>query len=131
MRIRAQSVVEVFLKIRPDIIQLNALDRPGTVEDIRTATRSELNKIVDFWKLDNVEIIADAIDRKNILSYREDIETAILETIFRRPCTVNDLSQIIGTNTKEVNKYLDVLEAEGEVEIKRQKRGLFYQNKND
>ncbi len=124
------SLKKAILKIRPDLVQLNALDRPGIVDDIRTATQSELKKIVDFWKLDNVEIIAAAINRKSILSYRKDIETAILETIFRRPCTVNDLAQIIGSNTKEVNKYLDVLEAEGRVEVNRQKRGLFYQHKN-
>jgi wyosine [tRNA(Phe)-imidazoG37] synthetase (radical SAM superfamily) len=124
------SLKKAILKIRPDLVQLNALDRPGIVDDIRTATQSELKKIVDFWKLDNVEIIAAAINRKSILSYRKDIETAILETIFRRPCTVNDLAQIIGSNTKEVNKYLDVLEAEGRVEVNRQKRGLFYQRKN-
>lgn len=124
------SLKKAILKIRPDLVQLNALDRPGIVDDIRTATQSELKKIVDFWELDNVEIIAAAINRKSILSYRKDIETAILETIFRRPCTVNDLAQIIGSNTKEVNKYLDVLEAEGRVEVNRQKRGLFYQHKN-
>lgn len=122
---------EAFLKIRPDMIQVNTLDRPGSIDGIRAATRSELKNIVDLWELDNVEIIADAIDRKNVLSYRKDIETAILETIFRRPCTVNDLAKIIGANIKEVNKYLDVLEEEGKVETKRQERGLFYQHKND
>lgn len=122
---------EAFLKIRPDMIQINTLDRPGSIDGIRAATRSELKNIVDLWELDNVEIIADAIDRKNVLSYRKDIETAILETIFRRPCTVNDLAKIIGANIKEVNKYLAVLEEEGKVETKRQERGLFYQHKND
>lgn len=122
---------EAFLKIRPDLIQLNTLDRPGTIDDFRAATRSELKRIIGFWKLDNVEIIAAPIDRKKILSYRKDIETAILETIYRRPCTVNDLVKILGMKINEVNKYLDVLDAEKKVEINRQKRGLFYQLKNN
>lgn len=52
------------MKINPDSIQLNTLDRPGTIDNIRAATRNELQKIVDFWALDNVEIIASAPDRK-------------------------------------------------------------------
>ena len=118
---------EAFIKTQPDIIQLNTIDRPGNVEDLRPASRNELKRIVDFWKLDNVEIIAAAINRKKIPAYREDTETAILETIYRRPCTVSDLAQILGRNKNEVNKYLDVLEAENKIKSKRQKRGLFYQ----
>ncbi len=122
---------DAFLQIQPDIIQLNSLDRPGTIDDIRAATRTELKRIVDFWEMDHVEIIATTIKRKKILSYRKDFESAILETLARRPCTIEDLSEILGSHINEVNKYLDVLEAEDKVEIKRQKRGLFYQFKNN
>jgi wyosine [tRNA(Phe)-imidazoG37] synthetase (radical SAM superfamily) len=120
---------EAFEKIRPDSIQLNTLDRPGTISDIRAACKVELQQIADYWKLDNVSIIAAAPDRKKIKSYREDIETAILETIFRRPCTSDDLSKILGLHINEINKYLDVLEADDKIGTTRQKRGLFYQIK--
>jgi len=121
---------EAFIKIQPDSIQLNTIDRPGTNDELRPATRNELKRIVDFWKLDNLEIIAAAINRKKIPAYRADTETAILETIYRRPCTVSDLAKILGRNTNEVNKYLDVLEAENKIKSKRQKRGFFYQKNN-
>jgi wyosine [tRNA(Phe)-imidazoG37] synthetase (radical SAM superfamily) len=120
---------EVFEKIRPDSIQLNTLDRPGVILDIRAATKIELQQIADYWNLNNVEIIAAAPERKDIKSYREDIETAILETIFRRPCTLNDLAKILGLHINEVNKYLDVLEADHKIKSVRQERGLFYQIK--
>ncbi|MBN2571119.1 MAG: radical SAM protein [Ignavibacteriales bacterium] len=121
---------KAILKINPDIVQLNTLDRPGTVADLRSATREELQRIIDFWKLDNVEIIAAAPERKNILSYRHDIETAIVETISRRPCTLDDLTKILGIHINEINKYLDVLESENKIETVRQERGVFYQAKN-
>jgi wyosine [tRNA(Phe)-imidazoG37] synthetase (radical SAM superfamily) len=121
---------EVFEKIRPDSIQLNTLDRPGAISDIRAATKIELQQIADYWNLDNVEIIASAPERKDIKSYREDIETAILETIFRRPCTLNDLAKILGLHINEINKYLDVLEADHKIKSVRQERGLFYQIKH-
>lgn len=120
------ALKEAFLKINPDEIQLNTLDRPGTVENIREATRKELEDVVNFWNLDKVKIIAAAPNRKKIISYREDMESAILETIKRRPCTLDDLHKILGLHRNEINKYLDVLEDEGRISSIKEKRGLFY-----
>ena len=116
-------------KIEPDSIQLNTLDRPGTVSKIKAASRMELQRIINFWKLDNAEIIAAAPERKEIKSYREDTETAILETIARRPSTLDDLTKILGLHINEINKYLDVLEADNKIKTVRQSRGNFYQIK--
>jgi wyosine [tRNA(Phe)-imidazoG37] synthetase (radical SAM superfamily) len=113
--------------IEPDCIQLNTLDRPGTVPGIRAATREELKQILEFWQLENAEIIAGAEERKQTGAFRRDVESAILETIVRRPCTLDDLTQILGLHKNEVNKYLDVLQTEGKIEPVRQDRGIFYQ----
>ena len=114
-------------KIAPDRIQLNTLDRPGTVATIRAATSDELRSILAFWDLPNAEIIAKPVDRKKLLSFRKDTESAILETIARRPCTLADLSTILGLHVNEINKYLDVLEADGKIRVIKQQRGFFYQ----
>jgi len=124
------ALKNAFIKIQPDHIQINTLDRPGTVADIHAANHKDLIKIIDYWKLDNVEIIASAPERKNIQSYRKDAETAILGTISRRPCTLDDLVKILGLHINEINKYLDVLEAEEKIETVRQERGVFYQIKH-
>jgi len=124
------ALKNAFEQIMPDQIQLNTLDRPGTVNNVQRASMEYLEKVIDFWQLPNVEIIAAAPERKYIQSYRKDAEMAILETIARRPCTVDDLVKILGQHTNEINKYLDVLEAEGKVEPVRQERGIFYQIKN-
>ena len=121
------ALKKAFEQIKPDLIQLNTLDRPGTVVDIHPASHKNLQKIIDFWELPNVEIIAAATERKNIQSYRKDAESAILGTITRRPCTVDDLVKILGLHINEINKYLDVLEAEGKIETIWQDRGIFYQ----
>lgn len=80
-----------IVKINPDSIQLNTLDRPGTVADLIPLSKVELQEIVDYWNLPVAEIIASAPERTAIESYSGDIETAILETIARRPCTLDDL----------------------------------------
>ncbi|MDZ7859345.1 MAG: radical SAM protein [Candidatus Krumholzibacteriota bacterium] len=120
---------KAFEKIKPDRVQLNTLDRPGAVTGLKPAPREQLELISDFWKLDNVEIIAKPIERKEKKSYRPDTESAILETIRRRPCTLKDLSEILGLHINEVNKYLDVLEGEGRIETVEQQRGAFYKLK--
>ncbi len=122
---------EAILKIQPNKVQLNTLDRPGILDDLRPASNVELKEILDLWQLENAEIIAKAPGRKNISSYRKDAEEAILETIQRRPCTLDDLSTILGLHINEVNKYLDVLEAENKVKVTRQERGLFYGIQHD
>lgn len=114
-------------KISPNQVQLNTLDRPGPVSHIRAATSEELQRIIRFWQLDNISIIAKASDRKKMVAYRKDVEGAILETIVRRPCTLEDLTNILGLHANEVNKYLDVLEADKKVSVTHQARGQFYQ----
>jgi wyosine [tRNA(Phe)-imidazoG37] synthetase (radical SAM superfamily) len=125
-----KELKKAIVKINPDSVQLNTLDRPGTVPDLRGATREELQRIIDLWELDNVEIIAASSQRKNISSYRNDIETAITETIARRPCTLDDLTKILGLHVNEINKYLDVLETDKKIETVQQERGVFYQKIN-
>ncbi len=44
---------KAIIKIKSDSIQLNTLDRPGTVSNLKGAIKEELQEIVDFWKLDN------------------------------------------------------------------------------
>lgn len=124
---------KIILKIKADSVQLNTLDRPGTIANLRGASREELQKIADQWQLEGIEIIAASPHRKNIQSYREDAETAIVQTLARRPCTLDDLTKILGMHINEVNKYLDVLDAENKIETMHQERGLFYQlrNKNE
>ena len=122
-----KELEQKIAEINPDSIQLNTLDRPGAVADLHSATREELEKIKGLWKFKNVEIISSATQRKNIPSYRSDAETAILETISRRPCTIEDLIKILGIHINEINKYLAVLEEEKKIETIRQERGVFYQ----
>ncbi len=117
-------------RIKPDAVQLNTLDRPGTVPGLRGASLYELERIVERWHLDNVSIISAAVERKKNKSYRSDIRMAILETISRRPCTLDDLTSILGLHVNEINKYLDVLDSEEEIEVIQEKRGVFYQLKN-
>lgn len=132
------ALKEAIQSIRPDRIQLNTLDRPGVVDGLRAATRRELEQIVEDWDLEDsswdgkvleVEIVVPASERHHTTAYRTDTEAAILETISRRPCTLEDIQQILGIHMNEINKYLGPLEEAGRIETTRQERGVFYQLK--
>ena len=125
--IRLKEAIE---KIKPDSVQLNTLDRPGTVEGLIPLLKDELQHIVDFLEFDNVEIIASQLQRTNISSYRGDVESAILETIARRPCTLDDLHRLLGIHINEINKYLGTLETEGKITTQSLERGVFYELKH-
>lgn len=122
-----KALVEAVKKIHPDRIQLNTLDRPGTKEGLLPAPMVQLEEIASSLEGMHVEIIAPPEERSQVKSYRSDVESAILETIIRRPCTLSDLAQILGLHVNEINKYLGVLEDEGKVETIKQERGVFYQ----
>lgn len=119
-----------ILKINPDSIQLNTLDRPGTLADLIPLSKNELQEIIDYWNLPMAEIIASAPERTAIESYSGDIETAILETIARRPCTLEDLHNFLGIHINEINKYLGTLEANNKIETVKLERGVFYELKH-
>ncbi len=122
-----EALKEAVRLIHPDRIQLNTLDRPGAVEGLLPARRSQLQEISEFLGMEQLEIIAPPEDRKQVKSYRTDVESVILETIARRPCTLVDLEKILGLHINEINKYLGVLEEKGKVETVEQERGTFYQ----
>lgn len=121
---------KVILQINPDSVQLNTLDRPGTVSNLRGATREELQKVVDFWQMDKVETIAKVKQADKTQSYRKDTKSAIIETVSRRPCTLADLIEILGVKSEEINTHLDALDAEGKLDRVEEKRGVFYQMKD-
>ncbi|WP_321298193.1 radical SAM protein [Marinifilum fragile] len=120
------ALKEIILKIKPDIVQLNTLDRPGTVANLRGATQDELKAVMDLWQLDNVRIIAKA-KQSTQTQFRSDTETAIKETISRRPCTVEDLITMLGLCEEEIDRCLGNLSSLKGFEKVEQERGVFYQ----
>lgn len=115
--------------ISPNRLQINTLDRPGTIEGIRPALAEELVEIKNKLNFRNTEIVAATPVKEESKAYREDTENAILDTIARRPCTVQDLRALLGIHIQAVNQYLEVLEAKGKITTEIKERGIFYRTK--
>lgn len=118
---------DAIVRINPNSVQLNTLDRPGTEDGLQPLSHQELQAIIDHWQLPNVEIIASVSERTGLESFNGDIESAILATIARRPCTLDDLHRLLGMHVNEINKYLGTLEAAKVIKTKHLERGTFYE----
>jgi wyosine [tRNA(Phe)-imidazoG37] synthetase (radical SAM superfamily) len=117
---------ETSHKIKPDLVQLNTLDRPGTENWVKSVSREKLKEISGFFKSIPVEIIAKTETRKQIQSFNQNIADQILETIKRRPCTDTELSKILNLHLNELNKYLSELIDNKVITSERKKRGIFF-----
>jgi wyosine [tRNA(Phe)-imidazoG37] synthetase (radical SAM superfamily) len=120
---------EAVEKIKPERVQLNSLDRPGTEYWVESTAREKLEKIADFFLPLPVEIIAKPLKKTPIKGFNQDIAGQILNTIRRRPCTTEDLREILNLKTNELNKYLNIFLAENKIESVKQDRGIFFKIK--
>ena len=118
---------EAIERINPELIQLNTLDRPGTMSGIEPASRLELEDVIKFLGFHNIEIIAKVDGDIKARIKREDVKAAVIETIHRRPCTKKDLLQILGVEKQVIDKVINSLEQEKTIVGKTRKRGVFYQ----
>jgi len=117
---------DAIRRIRPDRVQLNTLDRPGTEPWVRPVPLAELEAMIPRLGHPRVEVIARYRRRRDVAAFRPDLESTILETIARRPCTAEDLAAGLGIRPVELNKYLDILETERRIRAEIQDRGIFY-----
>ena len=117
---------DAIAEIRPDRVQLNALDRPGIFDWITTPTVGEMERIAGVLAFPGIEVVGGLPSRSDIPSFSQDVRESILGTIKRRPCTIDDLSRILGLHPNEVRKYIDPLLAEGLITEERETRGIFY-----
>ncbi len=118
---------KIILKINPDEIQLNSLDRPGALPGIVKAPRNLLESIKENWNLENVKIISTYPEIKEKLDISsKKLTNYILNTISRRPCTVQDIIQITGKEKNDVILSLDLLLEQKKIKLDLQERGAFY-----
>jgi wyosine [tRNA(Phe)-imidazoG37] synthetase (radical SAM superfamily) len=113
-------------RLQPDRVQLNTLDRPPAYPGIESADIALLEKIYAEWQDLPVEIIRRYKKREEILAFSLNLENSILNTIRRRPLTIEDLMDLTGRSRVELFKYLDVLEKEKRIKPQITGARIFY-----
>jgi len=115
-------------EIRPDLVQVNSLDRPSTEEWVEYTDKATLDRIAEILDGEVIGMPADIIEQE---SFREDTMERILSTIGRRPCTVEDLSKMVDLHLNELNKYLNYLTDTRKIYSEKGERGIFFRIKRD
>ncbi len=123
-------------KINPDRVQLNSLDRPGTESSVNKVTLEELERIAAKLDTNKVDIISRTaksiknVDKKiNSETSDEDqalIETRIIATVSRRPCTAEELALILNCRSERIQKVIAKMEKNGVLSSAEKERGRFY-----
>lgn len=124
-----EKMDEVIKKIKPEKVQLNTLDRPGVVSWIKPASDDSLKHISLLITHNNVEIAKKPAERLSSEVFSGDVSELILNTIKRRPCTLEDISEITALHINEINKYLGVLVEKNLISESSGERGVFYSAK--
>ncbi|PKN78478.1 MAG: radical SAM protein [Candidatus Cloacimonetes bacterium HGW-Cloacimonetes-1] len=123
-------LAEAINAIKPDEVQINSLDRPGTEDWVTAADPDTLKHVKKvFEKLTNskIEIIAKLKADPKIEVLDKDIVNNIKSILIRRPLTAEDLASTLNLHINEVSKILRQLSSEAKLSISRENRGVFYQ----
>jgi wyosine [tRNA(Phe)-imidazoG37] synthetase (radical SAM superfamily) len=121
-----EAIYKAIKRIAPDKVQLNSLDRPPAYDHVYPADMRTLEGIMEKWRDLPVEIIKRIHKRNEIRSFSRNLENNILNTISRRPITVEDLEALTGKKRLELFKYIDILEKEKKISHKIVEDKIFY-----
>ncbi len=116
-----------LMRIHPDKVQLNTLDRPPAYPGVEAADFSLLEKIRGQWPGLPVEIIKRANQREEIPAFSSNLENSLLNTIRRRPLTLDDLAALTAKEENELRRYLEILEKEKKIRPVIEGGRIFYQ----
>lgn len=112
--------------IRPDLIQLNYLDRPGTESWVSPPEPMLSGKIQEYFAEGGIPVEIIGFDKMIPFISQDKSTTLIDETLRRRPCTAEDIAQMTGISAPEVRKKLALMVQQGIVKAKSGERGIFY-----
>ncbi len=123
-----EEFVKVFNRIKVDKIQLNSLDRPAPCSWVEAMSMSRLEEIKEYFESFNfnVEIIKKYKNREDFSKYNENYEKLIINMLEKRPCTQDDLLNIVGISRDQLGTYLDILLKEKTIIAQIEERGIFY-----
>ncbi len=119
---------EAALRIAPDRVQLNTLDRPGPEPWVVPADRAALDRIASLLQPLPVEIIArkPASSTAMVMGCAESLNDRIVSLVRRRPCTVADLVAGLGASADVVNETVRKLQQRKVLTAEPRERGVFF-----
>jgi wyosine [tRNA(Phe)-imidazoG37] synthetase (radical SAM superfamily) len=128
--ISIKRFVEIIKKARPDKVQLNTLDRPGTVDWIEASDGENTMRFVrEIEPFVPVEAVGPFKYKSPAL--KRDMESAkverlIIDLIARRPSTLSDMVETFGVSEKIIKEALNNLLKSEKITSSISSRGEFF-----
>ena len=114
-------------RIEPDCVQLNTVTRPPAESFAVGIPMERLLQLAAMFD-PPAEVIADFKNVHKLAEFSADRQ-AFLDTLQRRPCSIDDISAGLGLHRNEVVKYVEDLAEEGLIEKTSVQNKLYYQAK--
>jgi len=112
--------------IRPDKIQINSIDRPGSEDWVEPSEHEKLLDIKEFFKPLDVEIIGKPANRQFADKHVSNVTKSIIAVLRRRPSTMEDLCTSLGADAATVKKTVEAMMEAGMIAVAKLERGEFY-----
>ncbi len=126
-----EAIRKAVIRIKPDKVQLNSLDRPGTEKWVRKACDAEILPFVMALEPHvKVEIIgkaafaASAAVAENLSD--GDLEKSVLEIVRRRPSTLPEIASALSATEDKILPVLGKMTGSGAIKVEKMPRGVFY-----
>jgi len=123
------AIASAIEAIKPDLVQINSLDRPGTEAWVKPMSLVSLKNVKNHLARKitvPLEIIAKLKYNSGGSHLDEELIHLLHNTLKRRPSTAEDLSAMLEIHINEISKVLRQLHLNKQVSVKREPRGVFY-----
>jgi len=128
---------EAVTMIKPDRVQLNTLDRPGTEKWVNRESDADMQRIANLFEENKkyhylTEIISrQAVDVNKVLpndrqTANISLEESLIATLKRRPCTSEELATIFHKSKEVIMSEINNLLREQIIDSEERETGLFY-----
>ncbi len=123
--------VDWIRQIRPELVQLNTLDRPGPVDWVKPAPKETIQR---FIRAIEPVVPVEAVGRfryrthtgGQLEGHEAEASARILNLASRRPATAPDFSTALDVPVAEVEILLEKMVKAGLLQSERQERGVFF-----
>ncbi len=111
---QAEKMAIIARAMSPYRIQINTVTRPPAMSSARPVSKEQLERYVPLFG-DRCEVIASFSAGHPSEEFGADIVSEILDSVSRRPQTVEDLANGLGANAGQIAKAVEAMEADGKI----------------
>lgn len=117
---------QAIRRIRPDRVQLNTLDRPGTDAWVRPADPTELARIARVLDYPGTETVTSSLPSDHPTPGPEDPAARVRGVLRENSCTLDEITAATGLHAVEVQMILREMTGTGSLTVTHQESGTYY-----